>query len=437
MSGIKDYSTTAASNNATPPNGWPENMAPSAVNDCGRQMMADIRSWYEDAEWVNLGHSPTRTGNTTFTVSGDKTVDYSTGRRIKCTDSSTIYATIVSSSYSAPTTTVTIHSDSGSLSSSLSAIALATQKPTNTSIHANLGRKGNDIASASTVDLSAATGDFVDVTGTTTITALGTMAAGVPRTVRFTGALTLTHNATSLVLPGAANITTASGDIVIFRSLGNGNWVCVDYTKANGKAVIESYGVKGADIASASTTDLSMATGDFVDITGTTTITAFGTIGAGAVRTLRFNGTLTLTHNSTSLILPGATDITTASGDVAIFRSLGSGNWLCVHYIRTEITPPLWKGSSQSFGENGYQKLPGGLIMQWGSDVEVTNAGGGGSVTYPISFPNTSFQPVICNGDNGSGLYSVSVNSIAKTGFNYATGVSNTAQRMNWIAFGN
>jgi hypothetical protein len=98
--------------------------------------------------------------------------------------------------------------------------------------------KGSDIASAATTDIGAATGEFVDVTGTTTITALGTIAAGIVRTVRFTGALTLTHNATSLILPGSANITTANGDCAMFRSLGSGNWKCVSYIRQDGKAVI-------------------------------------------------------------------------------------------------------------------------------------------------------------------------------------------------------
>lgn len=43
---ISDWSTTPASNNAAPPNGWPEGMVPPSINDAGRQMMADIRTWY-------------------------------------------------------------------------------------------------------------------------------------------------------------------------------------------------------------------------------------------------------------------------------------------------------------------------------------------------------------------------------------------------------
>jgi hypothetical protein len=106
--------------------------------------------------------------------------------------------------------------------------------------------KGSDIASAATTNLGTATGEFVDVTGTTTITSFGTIAAGIVRTVRFTGALTLTHNATSLILPGGANITTAANDTAIFRSLGSGNWLCVAYKKADGNPVIAQLPVTDA-----------------------------------------------------------------------------------------------------------------------------------------------------------------------------------------------
>lgn len=103
-----------------------------------------------------------------------------------------------------------------------------------------VGEKGADIASAGTTNLATATGDFVDVTGTTTITALGTAAAGVERLVRFTGALLLTHNGTSLILPTGANITTAAGDTALFISLGSGNWVCVSYQRKSGAALVSS-----------------------------------------------------------------------------------------------------------------------------------------------------------------------------------------------------
>lgn len=93
---------------------------------------------------------------------------------------------------------------------------------------------GANIASASTTDLSTATGDVVSITGTATITAFGTVSAGMRFILVFTDAATLTHNGTSLILPGAANITTAAGDVLCMESLGSGNWRCMYYTPATG-----------------------------------------------------------------------------------------------------------------------------------------------------------------------------------------------------------
>jgi hypothetical protein len=94
----------------------------------------------------------------------------------------------------------------------------------------NLSVHGADIASASTLNLEAATGNLVDVTGTTTISAI-TLGDGHERVVRFTGALTLTNGA-SLVLPGGANITTAAGDFAVFRGYASGVVRCAGYTPA-------------------------------------------------------------------------------------------------------------------------------------------------------------------------------------------------------------
>lgn len=94
--------------------------------------------------------------------------------------------------------------------------------------------KGADIASATTTDIGAATGNYVVVTGTTTITGLGTIKAGTHRWVRFSGILTLTHNATSLILPGGADITTAAGDVMLAISEGSGNWRVPIYGRASG-----------------------------------------------------------------------------------------------------------------------------------------------------------------------------------------------------------
>jgi hypothetical protein len=90
------------------------------------------------------------------------------------------------------------------------------------------------IASATTTDLSTVNEKFITVTGTTTITGLGILSPGIEKVLVFAGALTFTHNVTSLILPGAANITTAAGDIAHMLSLGSGNWRCLSYQPASG-----------------------------------------------------------------------------------------------------------------------------------------------------------------------------------------------------------
>jgi hypothetical protein len=76
-----------------------------------------------------------------------------------------------------------------------------------------------------------------------------------------------------------------------------------------------SQGVE-TDLASAATTDIGLQNTNFLRVTGTTTITSFGTNYNGP-RFIRFAGALTLT-NSATLILPGGKNITTAAGDTLI-----------------------------------------------------------------------------------------------------------------------
>lgn len=121
-------------------------------------------------------------------------------------------------------------------------------------VRLDLASKGADIASATTTDIAGTSGFFNDITGTTTITGLGTVATGIHKVIKFEGALTLTHNATSLILPGGASITTADGDIGWFISEGSGNWRCISYQRASGKPVVQL--TSGTEQASTSGTEI-------------------------------------------------------------------------------------------------------------------------------------------------------------------------------------
>ena len=75
--------------------------------------------------------------------------------------------------------------------------------------------EGTQVASAGTTDIWVVDGNTVHVTGTTTITSLGTAPKiGAWRKVIFDGILTLTDGA-NLNVPGGANITTAADDFAM------------------------------------------------------------------------------------------------------------------------------------------------------------------------------------------------------------------------------
>ena len=112
--------------------------------------------------------------------------------------------------------------------------------------------KGADIASPSggalAVDID---GNFFDVTGTNAITSLVTRGIGSIIALHFDGALVFTHDATNLILPGAANITTAAGDIALLYEYAAADWRVISYTKANGKAVVSGGNVYIPEAAAA------------------------------------------------------------------------------------------------------------------------------------------------------------------------------------------
>lgn len=102
-------------------------------------------------------------------------------------------------------------------------------------------RKGADVASATSLTLGV-DGNYFDVTGTTTITSIASLGVGTMVMLQFDSALTLTHNATDLVLPGGANITTAAGDHAIFVEYASGDWRCVSYQRASSAIVSPDQG---------------------------------------------------------------------------------------------------------------------------------------------------------------------------------------------------
>ena len=87
----------------------------------------------------------------------------------------------------------------------------------------------SDINAAATTSLGTASSNNILIQGTgTSITSFGTDASLMSPVylVSFDGAITLVYNATSMILPGAANIVTAAGDSALVEVLnaGSGYW---------------------------------------------------------------------------------------------------------------------------------------------------------------------------------------------------------------------
>lgn len=88
------------------------------------------------------------------------------------------------------------------------------------------------------------------------------------------------------------------------------------------------------------------------------------------------------------------------------------------------------QGANQSLGGTGYQKLPGGLILQWGQYTFSSSSTA--NVTFPIAFPNAVFLAAPWNANTTNLIASSSVttsgcvmnapSSITTSGYYFALG---------------
>ena len=142
MTDIKSWSTTASQNIDAVPNGFPEGMAPSGVNDAAREVMAAVRRQWNDAQWFDYGDGG-KAGTYAFVSANqfrvissppaDLTQEYHAGRRVKviAPTPGTIYGTVTASSFSSPDTTVTVAFDAGNLANEALSVQLSTQRADN------------------------------------------------------------------------------------------------------------------------------------------------------------------------------------------------------------------------------------------------------------------------------------------------------------------
>lgn len=223
---LEKWSTTAGNNvNANTGINWDEGMAPSAVNDSARSQMADVRDWYENAEWPIYGrngsanaYSISFVSTTVFKFAGtDRRTLIPIGRRVKAgVGAGTIYGTCTDVTLSASDTQATMVWDSGQLDSSLSYVALGVMSPTNNSHPRNMNMSFSDIAIAGSItspirgNPDASLSDVVftgTLTGTGVIT-LGTEVASTSgTTITFSGIPTWAKRITMILVGVSTNGT--------------------------------------------------------------------------------------------------------------------------------------------------------------------------------------------------------------------------------------
>lgn len=169
-------------------------------------------------------------------------------------------------------------------------------------------------------------------------------------------------------------------------------------------------------LASAPTVSIGAAASNIVTITGTTPITAFDAIAAGAERETVFAGVLLLT-NSTAMQLPGGANITTAAGDIARWRSLGSGMWVMTSYTRSNGQALVVAPSGRNFVINGLMRQ-----VQRGTSFSLTT-----TPTYTLD----RWAAFVAAGTAAATLSQVSA---GLTGYAYAAKLQRTAGSNNSYA---
>jgi hypothetical protein len=225
-----------------------------------------------------------------------------------------------------------------------------------------------------------------------------------------TGAFT-TLDATTLTLTNA--LAVAEGGTGVALSTGTTKVVLSESPTLTGSplAPTQTAGDNSTKIATTAYTDTAVTNG-------------LGTLGTMA------------TQNANSVNITGGTAsgmtsvaATTFTGDVTGNVSGNAGT------VTNGVYTTNFTGSNQSFTGNGYQKLPGGLIMQWGSFTAAANAAT--TVTFPTAFPTACGSVVLTFVEgNTTDQNAMKLNSAPTTTNFVARNTQGTAFLTYWLAIG-
>ena len=175
---------------------------------------------------------------------------------------------------------------------------------------------------------------------------------------------------------------------------------------------------KGSDVTSAGA--MTLGAGNIFDITASNTINTIVTIGVGTVIILHFDAALTITHNSSDMVLPGGEDIVTFAGYELMLYEYAAGDW---RFISDNSDIALFRRQAVDLGakvtlftdflgdtleDNEWNATAGGGT---GNTVAMS-AGAGGR----YSLLTSSVDEGATHADGGSGISSAALNWRADQG---------------------
>lgn len=139
-------------------------------------------------------------------------------------------------------------------------------------------------------------------------------------------------------------------------------------------------------------------------------------------------------------LTPDHTDLAQLSAAVQALASVAAstGEIAAFSAVNKFIRPDrLASAFANSLAASGYQKLPGGLIFQWGTTASIASSVSSGTITFPIAFPNDCVYlnfigtSVATSGANTD----LSITTKTTSNFSFLNAYLNAAA-FNWLAVG-
>jgi hypothetical protein len=168
--------------------------------------------------------------------------------------------------------------------------------------------------------------------------------------------------------------------------------------------------------------------GGFWDVYGTATITLplTSSVPLGACYSFSVGALVTFTCSGSDNIYfndgnTATASYTPTSGIALRLVKIAAGEWLFISEGR----------ANASLAVNGYQKLPSGLIIQWGNDNSSTTSS---TVTFPIAFPNAVYQ--VYASIYAAGTAYIATPSTPGPTLTQMTIVKTASLSANWLAIG-